>query len=94
MEKKADAEATKLRAWLQDFFHRLILTPPDHIPFLQIRLVRSAVSLTLACCYTMWAVVYLAQLHPLIREYNYGFYQPIFFKDGMVHRETVASSQV
>jgi len=33
------------------------------------RLIRWSVALGLACCYMMWACVYLAQLHPLIRKY-------------------------
>ncbi|KAI0833320.1 ATPase, V0 complex, subunit E1/e2, partial [Trametes gibbosa] len=28
-------------------------------------LVRTSVLLTLACCYLMWMVTYLAQVHPL-----------------------------
>jgi hypothetical protein len=31
-------------------------------------LVRSTVLLTITCCYVMWAIVYLAQLHPVISE--------------------------
>ncbi|KDQ19301.1 hypothetical protein BOTBODRAFT_153181 [Botryobasidium botryosum FD-172 SS1] len=29
-------------------------------------LIRTSVSLTLVSCYLMWAITYLAQLHPLI----------------------------
>ncbi|KAI0267750.1 ATPase, V0 complex, subunit E1/e2 [Gloeopeniophorella convolvens] len=28
-------------------------------------LIRTSLMLTLACCYLMWAIAYLAQLHPL-----------------------------
>ncbi|KAA1127596.1 H(+)-transporting V0 sector ATPase subunit e [Puccinia graminis f. sp. tritici] len=28
--------------------------------------IRTAVIATITCCYLMWAIVYLAQLHPLI----------------------------
>ncbi|KAI0254987.1 ATPase, V0 complex, subunit E1/e2 [Lactifluus subvellereus] len=28
-------------------------------------LIRTSLMLTLACCYLMWAITYLAQLHPL-----------------------------
>ncbi|ETW83130.1 vacuolar H+-ATPase V0 sector, subunit M9.7 [Heterobasidion irregulare TC 32-1] len=31
-------------------------------------LIRTSLMLTLACCYLMWMVTYLAQLHPLIGE--------------------------
>jgi len=30
------------------------------------RLIRTMVSLSMTCCVLMWAVVYLAQLHPLV----------------------------
>ncbi|PWN90057.1 hypothetical protein FA10DRAFT_285770 [Acaromyces ingoldii] len=30
-------------------------------------LIRSSTLLTLTCCYVMWAIVYLAQLHPMIK---------------------------
>ncbi|KOS15852.1 vacuolar atp synthase subunit h [Malassezia pachydermatis] len=30
-------------------------------------LIRTSAVMTLACCYIMWACVYLAQLHPLIQ---------------------------
>ncbi|CEH15609.1 related to vacuolar atp synthase subunit h [Ceraceosorus bombacis] len=29
-------------------------------------LIRTSAILTLTCCYLMWTIVYLAQLHPLI----------------------------
>ncbi|KIR26943.1 V-type proton ATPase subunit E [Cryptococcus deuterogattii LA55] len=29
-------------------------------------LLRTSLLLTLACCYLMWAITYLCQLHPLI----------------------------
>ncbi|KDN53107.1 putative secreted protein [Tilletiaria anomala UBC 951] len=29
--------------------------------------IRTAIILTLTCCYMMWAIIYLAQLHPLIK---------------------------
>ena len=32
------------------------------------RLIRTSVLLTLTCCYLMWTVTYLAQVHPLERE--------------------------
>ncbi|KAI0300868.1 ATP synthase subunit H-domain-containing protein [Russula brevipes] len=28
-------------------------------------LIRTSLMMTLACCYLMWAIAYLAQLHPL-----------------------------
>ncbi|PCH42498.1 hypothetical protein WOLCODRAFT_71983 [Wolfiporia cocos MD-104 SS10] len=31
-------------------------------------LIKTSVMLTLACCYLMWAVTYLAQVHPLQSE--------------------------
>lgn len=33
-----------------------------------IRTIRTALMLTLACCYLSWMITYLAQLHPLICE--------------------------
>ncbi|ORY26169.1 ATPase, V0 complex, subunit E1/e2 [Naematelia encephala] len=30
-------------------------------------LIRTSIALALTCCYLMWAITYLAQLHPLIR---------------------------
>ncbi|TFY72309.1 hypothetical protein EVG20_g683 [Dentipellis fragilis] len=38
-------------------------------------LIRTSVLLALACCYLMWMIAYLAQLHPLIgecRSYVFG----------------------
>lgn len=29
-------------------------------------LIRTSTLLTITCCYVMWAIVYLAQLHPVI----------------------------
>lgn len=46
-------------------------TSSSSYPSFIFSLVRSTVLLSLACCYTMWAIVYLAQLHPLIREYEH-----------------------
>jgi hypothetical protein len=31
-------------------------------------LIRTSVILTMICCYLMWSIIYLAQLHPLISE--------------------------
>ncbi|OJA19970.1 hypothetical protein AZE42_04219 [Rhizopogon vesiculosus] len=31
--------------------------------------IRSAIMLTLASCYLMWMITYMAQLHPLITPY-------------------------
>ena len=44
---------------------RLQLMVPACYP---LRLIRTSLMLTLACCYLMWMVTYLAQLHPLIGE--------------------------
>ncbi|PWN24145.1 hypothetical protein BCV69DRAFT_280047 [Microstroma glucosiphilum] len=30
-------------------------------------LIRTSVILTMICCYLMWSIIYLAQLHPLIK---------------------------
>ena len=35
------------------------------------RLIRTSVLLTLTCCYLMWTVTYLAQVHPLERELTF-----------------------
>lgn len=35
-----------------------------------IRLIRTSLLLTLTCCYLMWAVTYLAQVHPLIGAFH------------------------
>ena len=34
------------------------------------RLIRTSILLTLACCYLMWTVTYLAQVHPLERTFS------------------------
>ena len=43
--------------------------------------IRTAVLLTLTCCYLMWAVTYMAQLHPLIGVFDY-FLSVDSFSDG------------
>ncbi len=34
------------------------------------RLIRTSILLTLACCYLMWTVTYLSQVHPLDSEFG------------------------
>ena len=44
----------------------------DNCAPLMIRLIRTSVALTLTCTYLMWAITYLAQLHPLIGEFLFS----------------------
>lgn len=43
----------------------LSTTDPDPRPY---SLIRTCVTLTLICLYIFWAIMYMAQLHPLISE--------------------------
>lgn len=43
----------------------LSTTDPDRRPY---SLIRTCVTLTLICLYIFWAIMYMAQLHPLISE--------------------------
>ncbi|KAI8046995.1 ATPase, V0 complex, subunit E1/e2 [Gilbertella persicaria] len=38
--------------------------------------IRTVIIMSLACCYLMWAVTYLAQLHPLIFPRKVGLRPP------------------
>ncbi|OBZ85461.1 V-type proton ATPase subunit e [Choanephora cucurbitarum] len=38
--------------------------------------IRTVIIMSLACCYLMWAVTYLAQLHPLIYPRKSGLRPP------------------
>ncbi|CAO3641350.1 unnamed protein product [Cunninghamella blakesleeana] len=34
--------------------------------------IRTMIIMTIACCYLMWAITYMAQLHPLINPVRVG----------------------
>ncbi|KAI9303885.1 ATPase, V0 complex, subunit E1/e2 [Cunninghamella echinulata] len=34
--------------------------------------IRTMIIMTIACCYLMWAITYMAQLHPLINPIRVG----------------------
>ncbi|CAO3702017.1 unnamed protein product [Rhizopus stolonifer] len=38
--------------------------------------IRTVIIMSLACCYLMWAITYLAQLHPLINPIKVGLRPP------------------
>lgn len=46
----------------------LPLAPRPCPSLLPLSLIRTSVILTMICCYLMWSIIYLAQLHPLISE--------------------------
>ncbi|UOH84620.1 V-type proton ATPase subunit E [Cryptococcus neoformans] len=50
-------------------------------------LLRTSLLLTLACCYLMWAITYLCQLHPLISRFFPGY-----VKEGHADRHIMPST--
>ncbi|KAI0078765.1 hypothetical protein K474DRAFT_1593363 [Panus rudis PR-1116 ss-1] len=47
-------------------------------------LIRTSVMLALACCYLMWMVTYLAQVHPLERRFPIYFISDLAIHPGFV----------